>query len=365
MTVSKRDYYEVLGISRTADVQEIKRAYRGLAVKYHPDRNPDDAHAEQMFKEATEAYKVLSDPEQRRVFDNYGHAGLEGSGFQGFSSVDEIFDSFDIFGSVLGDLFGLGGRGRGRGRGRQANRPVRGRNMRLRVPLTFREAFEGAEKELELTDQMPCEECQGRGAPPDAISTCPDCEGRGQRMRRTGMLTIGMPCTSCGGAGRVATRACEGCRGKGTIRRERRVTVAVPAGVDTGDSMGVPDQGEPGRNGGPRGDLIVVFEVEEHEFFRRDGTDLHCDLPISFLQAILGDKVTMPVMDGELAIPIGAGTQPGDTYRKRGRGAPDPNRGRRGDLLVHFRVVMPRRLTRAQKKGLKQISSLFENEPEV
>lgn len=357
MASTKRDYYEVLAIDRNADVDEVKRAYRKLAIKYHPDKNPGDNESEELFKEATEAYKALSDSEQRRIYDTYGHKGLEGSGFQGFSSVDEIFQSFDIFGSVLGDLFGFGGGG---GRGR--NRPRKGRNVRVRVPLTFLEAFEGAEKEMALADVLECEDCRGSGAGPEGLQQCKECGGSGQVVSRSGFFTMAVPCRSCNGRGAIISSPCEKCSGEGRVQQRRGISVTIPAGVDSGDSMGVPGEGEPGASGGPRGDLILVFDVATDERFQRDGADLHLQVPVSFFQAALGDKLEVESVDGPLQVKVDAGTQPGDSVRVKRRGMTDPNSGRRGDLYVHLQVKVPRKLSRNQRKTLEEAAGLFEED---
>ncbi len=354
MSEVKRDYYEVLGVDRTTGADEIKRIYRKLAVQYHPDRNPGDHSAEEKFKEATEAYKVLSDAEQRKIYDTYGHQGLRGAGFEGYSSMEDIFQSFDGFGSVLGDLFGFGGRGR------RANRPMKGRNVRVRVPMTFGEAFTGVEKDLALQDESSCAECNGSGAADGGLAACNECGGSGQVVTRSGFITMSAACGRCGGHGRLITEACQKCSGRGTTTERRTVTAKIPAGVDTGDQMGVPGQGEPGSNGGPRGDLLAVFEVEPDDRFRREGSELHCDLEISFFQAALGEKISVDTVDGTEHLRIDPGTQPGAVKRLKRRGMPDPNSGRRGDMIVHFVVSVPSRLDRAQRKRLEEMRSHFE-----
>jgi len=354
MADRKRDYYEVLGVARSATQDEVKRAFRKLAIRYHPDKNPGDSAAEERFKEATEAYRALSDPEQRKVYDAYGHRGLESSGFGGFGGPDDMFSSMGIFGSVLGDLFGFGPSGGSR------RRPGRGRNLKIAVALTFEEAFRGIEKEIPLSRQVECHHCAGSGAERDGISTCTYCGGDGQIVSRTGFMTMATPCPKCRGGGRVITSPCLKCRGEGQLQVRRAVTVRIPAGVDTGDQMGVPGEGEAGRHGGPSGDLFLVFQVEKHERFRREGTDLHLDLPISFLQATLGDSLQVESLDAAIDVKVHPGTQPGETLVLRKKGIPDPNTGRRGSLTVHFKVVIPRSLTRAQKKALEEFRRLVE-----
>ncbi len=355
MSESKRDYYEVLGVDRQTDLGEVKRAYRRLAIQYHPDKNPGDAEAEAKFKEATEAYKVISDPEQRKIYDAYGHRGLEGAGFTGFNGADDIFQFSDIFSSVLGDLFGFGGGGGRRGR----PRPQKGQNVKTRVTLTFEEAFHGIDREIPVTRVDECVHCQGSGAESGGVATCTDCGGSGQLISSSGFMRVSVPCGSCGGRGRVITRPCDKCRGEGRVRTERTVKAAVPGGVDTGDTMPIAGEGGPGRNGGPHGDLFLVFEVEPHAVFQREGSDLHLDLPISFLQAALGAKVDIELIDGSTAVTIPEGTQPDHVISIRGSGMPDPNSGRRGNLHVHVRVLIPGKLSRKQKKALRGLEELF------
>ncbi len=352
---SKRDYYEILEVTREVTEGDLKRAYRKMALKFHPDKNPDDEDASNRFKEAAEAYKVLSDANQRAVYDRYGHEGLKGSGFRGFSGMEEIFDfGSDIFGSMFGDLFGFG---RSRGGG---PRPSKGSNVKMRMALSFEESYRGTEKEVDLPRYSTCGQCNGTGAAQGGTATCPDCGGQGQRISQSGFLTMSTTCRRCSGAGQVVSKPCKECEGTGQIREENSLTISVPAGVNTGDTMRVNDEGQPGQFGGPPGDLFVVFDVAEHPYFQRDGRDLHMDLPVSFIQAILGDSQSIETMDGSLKVEIPAGTQPGDVLSFRRKGMPDPNNGRRGDLMVHLRVLIPTKLERKQKKALKELKSLFE-----
>ncbi len=351
----KRDYYEVLGVAREATADEIKRAYRKLAVQFHPDRNQEDPAAAEKFKEATEAYKALSDPEQRRIYDAYGHRGLEGSGFTGIHDMEDIFSSFDIFGSVLGDLFGFGGRG-----GRRGPRPGRGSNLRTRVNLTFEESFAGVEKNVAVSWLDDCPACQGSGAAPDGLEVCSDCRGTGQQVTRAGFFTMSAPCGRCGGSGHSVTKRCKECDGGGKTRIKRELKVKIPAGVDTGDSMAMAGQGAAGRHGGPPGDLVLVFEVAPHERFVREGSDIHVHQPVSFLQASLGDKVTLDGPEGKVTVTVEAGTQPGAVHVVKSKGMPDPNSGRRGNLVIHLDVQIPERLSREQRKALEALLPLFE-----
>jgi len=355
MSTAKRDYYEILEVDRNADEEGLKRAFRKKAVQYHPDRNPGDKSAEEKFKEASEAYKVLSDPEQRRVYDAYGHQGLEGTGFHGFSGMEDIYSFSDIFSSVLGDLFGFGGFG---GRSRSAAR--RGANLKALIRLTMDEAFRGMHKELKVNRHEPCSACRGSGAETGGIQTCPDCRGTGQSVTATGFLRIQVPCRRCGAMGRIITRRCNVCHGEGAISTERRVEFDVPPGVDTGDTLKIRGEGEGGSAGGPPGDLLVVFEVEPHPFLKREGPDLHLDLPVSFTQALLGDKIEVESIDGRVKIEVPAGAQPDHVIELRKQGMPDPNSGRRGSLVVHVRVAIPKDLTREQKRAVQDLAKLFQ-----
>lgn len=353
---NKRDYYEVLGVSRSASESELKRAYRKTALESHPDQNPGDDEAAQRFKEAAEAYKVLSDAQQRRVYDQFGHAGLEQRGFSGFSSMEDIFGGLgsDFFGSVLGDLFGFGGR-----RGSGGPRPEKGASLKMRVPLTFEESFTGIEKRLRPRTEELCPDCDGTGAAPGGMSACKDCGGSGQRLSQTGFMTVSIPCRRCGGSGHTIEKRCDRCKGKGGIPTDRVIPVTIPPGVNSGDSMRISGEGEPGRHGGPAGDLFLVFEVGDHPTLKRDGTGLHLDVQVSFLQAILGGSVTVSNVDGPLQVDVAPGTQPGDSIRFRRRGMPDPNSGHRGDLFAHIQVTIPRKLDRHQKKALEELLPLF------
>ena len=354
MTEAKRDYYEVLGLARSAQADEIKRAYRKLAIRFHPDKNPGNQEAEDKFKEATEAYKVLTDAEQRGVYDRFGHEGLAGRGFRGFSDMSDIFSSSDIFGSVLGDLFGFGGQ-RGRGRAR----PRKGAGLKTRVALSFEEAFRGVEKEINLVRHFPCDDCSGSGAASGGVETCTECGGSGQVVGRSGFLTVATTCAQCRGAGRVVSKVCESCDGEGQQAVERKLKVDIPAGVDTGDQMAMRGEGEAGEHGGPPGDLFLVFQVEPHELYQREGFDLHAVRPVSFLQAILGDKLTFDSLDGKVDVKVPAGTQPNDTVVLRRKGMPDPNSGRRGDMHVHFQVTIPKSVSRRQRKALERLRDDF------
>ena len=348
MTMNKRDYYQVLGVSRDSDPEEIKRAYRKLALKYHPDRNPGDKEAEEHFKEAAEAYEVLRDSEKRQIYDRFGHAGLEGRGFTGFTGFEDIFTSF---GDIFEGFFGFGGGREQRSRARQ------GRNLRYNLELTLEEAFYGKEEEIVFQRLEPCQTCNGTGVKPGSEpQVCATCQGRGQVVRSQGFFQISTTCPACHGQGRIITDPCHECRGEGRVRAERNINVKIPPGVDSGSQLRLRHEGEPGENGGPPGDLFVMLHVGEHGFFTREGDDLLCQIPISFVQAALGDTLTIPSLgeeeDHELKIP--QGTQPGDVLRISGKGMPTL-RGfhKRGHLYVRVMVKVPAKLSGRQRELLE------------
>ena len=349
---NQRELYEVLGVTRTASVEEIKSAYRKAALKWHPDRNPENKpEAEAKFRECTEAYSVLSDQEKRQIYDTYGHAGLSNAG----GSVDfngTIFQDFhDIFGDFFGfeDLFGGGGR-----RGR--NRAQRGSDLRYDMTLTFEEAAAGVSTKIKLPKQELCQACHGTGAKAGTGATsCQACGGRGQLAYQQGFFTITRTCPSCQGTGQVIKERCPDCRGQGRLEIEKTIELRVPAGVDTGTRLRVPGEGEPGANGGPTGDLYVVLEVKEHSFFERRGADLYCTIPVSIAQAALGAELTVPGLNGEEKLKIPEGTQGGAVFRIKGHGLPDPRGGGKGDLYYHVRVITPSKLNRDQRKLMEQL----------
>jgi molecular chaperone DnaJ len=348
MTMNKRDYYQVLGVPRDSDPEAIKRSYRKLALKYHPDRNPGDKEAEEHFKEAAEAYEVLRDPEKRQIYDRFGHAGLEGRGFTGFTGFEDIFASF---GDIFEGFFGFGG---GRGRGSRARQ---GRNLRYDLELTLEDAFYGKEEGIVFQRLESCQTCNGTGVKPGSEPQfCTTCQGRGQVVRSQGFFQISTTCPACHGEGRVITNPCHECRGEGKVRAERNINVKIPPGVDSGSQLRLRHEGEPGENGGPPGDLFVVIHVGEHGFFTREGDDLLCQIPISFVQAALGDTLTIPGLgeeeDHELEIP--QGTQPGDVLKISGKGMPSI-RGfhKRGNLYVRVMVKVPVKLSGHQRDLLE------------
>jgi molecular chaperone DnaJ len=348
---NQRDYYEVLSISRTAAVDEIKAAYRKAALKWHPDRNPENkTEAETKFRECTEAYSVLSDPQKRQVYDTYGHAGLSSAGMgQGFDNT--VFQDFhDIFGDFFGfeDLFGGGRRGR--------TRAQRGADLRYDMSLTFEEAAGGVATKIKLPRQEFCEACNGTGAKKGTgVVACQTCAGRGQLAYQQGFFTITRTCPACQGAGQIVRERCPECRGQGRFEREKTIELRIPPGVDTGTRLRVAGEGEPGPNNGPAGDLYVVLEVKEHPFFERRGADLYCTIPLSIAQASLGTELQVPGLAGEEKLKIPEGTQSGAVFRIKGKGLADPRGGGKGDLYYHVRVLTPTKLTREQRKLMEQL----------
>ena len=359
---NQRDFYEVLGVERTASVEEIKASYRKAALKWHPDRNPENKHeAEAKFRECTEAYSVLSDQEKRQVYDTYGHAGLSGVG-GGVDFNGTVFQDFhDIFGDFFGfeDLFGGGGR-----RGR--NRAQRGSDLRYDMTLTFEEAAAGVSTKIKLPKQELCGACHGTGAKAGTGATsCQACGGRGQLAYQQGFFTITRTCPACQGAGQVIKERCTECRGQGRLEKEKTIELRVPAGVDSGTRLRVPGEGEPGTNGGPTGDLYVVLEVKEHSFFERRGADLYCTIPVSIAQAALGAELSVPGLSGDEKLKIPEGTQGGAVFRIKGHGLPDPRGGGKGDLYYHVRVITPAKLNRDQRKLMEQLGATLkvDNKP--
>jgi len=350
---NQRDFYEVLGVERTASVEEIKASYRKAALKWHPDRNPDNKQeAEGKFRECTEAYSVLSDQEKRQIYDTYGHAGLSNAG-GGVDFNGTVFQDFhDIFGDFFGfeDLFGGGRRGR--------NRAQRGSDLRYDMSLTFEEAAAGVATKIKLTKQELCGACHGTGAKAGTgATTCQTCGGRGQLAYQQGFFTITRTCPACQGAGQVIKERCTECRGGGRLEKEKTIELRVPAGVDTGTRLRVPGEGEAGANAGPTGDLYVVLEVKEHSFFERRGADLYCTIPVSIAQAALGAELSVPGLNGDEKLKDPEGTQSGAVFRIKGHGLPDPRGGGKGDLYYHVRVITPSKLNRDQRKLMEQLGA--------
>ncbi len=346
--MSDSDYYDILGISRDADLTAIKKAYRRAAVRYHPDKNPGDKEAEANFKVAAEAYAVLSDPEKRRLFDRFGRAGLGGQGMpRGFDQ--EIFADFsDIIGDLFGGIFG----------GRAGRRGRAGRDLQYNLEIDFEEAIRGFETQIKVPSLVPCETCGGRGAPPDGIETCSQCAGRGQVAFQQGAFRFATPCGHCGGSGRRLTAPCTSCRGEGRVRTENTLQVRIPPGVDSGMQLRMAGHGEPGSGGGPPGDVFVVLQVRDHDVFSRQDRDILIDVFLSFAQAALGTEIKVPTLDGEESMTISPGTQSGTRFTLRGMGVPGLSGGRRGDQHVTVHVRTPTRLTDEQRELLQRLADL-------
>ena len=357
-TASKRDYYEVLGVSRTATDVEIKSAYRKLALKYHPDRNPGDHAAEEKFKESAEAYSVLADGDKRHLYDRYGHAGLGGAATGGFDPT--VFTGFEDILGGLGDIFGLGdvfGGGRRRG-GVQ-----RGADLRYDLEISFDEAAKGAETSVQIPRLESCETCSGSGAAPGSkATTCPQCQGRGQLRYQQGFFTVARTCGQCRGTGSVIAKPCSTCKGSGRVQKERKLTVRVPAGIATGQRLRLSGEGEAGGPGGPPGDLYVVIHVQEHPFFHRDGNDLYCEVPLNFPTLALGGEIRIPTLEGEEPFKVPEGTVGGQSFRLRSRGMPDVSGRGRGDLFVTVKVITPKKLSKEQKNLLQQLATSLPKE---
>jgi molecular chaperone DnaJ len=356
--MAKRDYYEVLGVGKNASPDEIKRAYRRMAIKHHPDKNPDNKkEAEAKFKECAEAYEVLSDPEKRKRYDQFGHDGLRGVGVRDYSHMrwQDIGSAFeDIFGfGDLGDLFGVGGGGR-----RGARRgPARGYDLETTVELSLQEVAKGTEKTIEFTRQDLCGECNGTGsARGTRPGVCPSCGGRGQVARGGGFFQMVSTCPQCRGTGEVITNPCSRCGGSGHEPKQRVVNIKIPAGVHEGQGVRVAEEGEPGRDGGPRGDLYCYVRIKPHEFLERDGSDLIAAVPISFTQAALGASIEVPSLDGMKELKVPAGTQHGSVFRIRGQGLPDIRSRRTGDELVQIMVEVPTKLNTKQEELLREFA---------
>ena len=358
-TVEKPDYYELLGIGRDAGEQEVKSAYRKMALKYHPDRNPDNPEAEDKFKLAAEAYSVLSDPQKRSTYDRFGHEGV--SGMAGGFDPSQFGDFADIFGDFFGfgDLFGGGGR-------RRRSRARRGSDLQYDLEIDFEDAVFGLNTEIQFPRTEACGECSGSGASPGSTpKACPTCQGRGQVYYQQGFFSVGRTCSSCRGEGQVVDRPCRACNGAGSLRRQRKLKVNIPPGVDSGTRLRLSGEGEAGTQGGPPGDLYVLLRVHEHPIFERDGNDLHCEMPLNIAQAALGTELTVPTLQGDHTLKVPAGTQTGSRFRLRHKGVPYVNSGRRGDLLIHIHVSVPEKLTRQQKKLFEELMDILpaDNQP--
>lgn len=356
--VAKRDFYEVLGVSKTASQDEIAKAYRKLALKFHPDSHPGDEDATSKFKEGAEAYEALSDPQKRARYDQYGHAGLEGNG-GGFRDVGDIFEAFgDVFGGTIFEDFFGGGRGGGGGRSRSR----RGADLRCDVTLTLEEAAKGVRKTVSLTRHVTCKTCTGSGAAPGSHpENCRRCNGRGQVIQSSGILRVQTTCPACRGAGRTISKPCRECDGQGLLPEAVRLDVAIPAGVDDGMRVRLPGEGQASPDGGPNGDAYCFVKMKPHSLFNRDGNDLILQLPITYTQAALGSTIDVPTLDGSKPLEIGRGTQSGTVFQLRGLGMPDPHSRGRGNLLVQTIIEVPGKLSKKQEELLRQLA-LLDNE---
>lgn len=352
MSVAKRDYYEILGVARDCDDTTLKSAYRKLALQYHPDRNSGNKEAEEKFKEAAEAYAVLSDGQKRAIYDRYGHQGLNGAaGGGGFSGFDQ--DTFADFGDILGDLFGLGDMFGTRGRRRG---PQRGEDIRYDIEISFEDSMRGMSADIQIPRREACSKCQGSGAEPNGgLVTCSVCNGRGEVVYQQSFLAIRKTCPSCNGRGKLIRQACSQCKGEGYHRTEKKLKINIPAGVDTGTRLRLSGEGNPGAPGAPSGDLYVVIKVTEHPVFERRENDLHCTLPVNIAQAALGAEIDIDTFDGPQKIKIPEGTQPGAQFRLRSLGVPHLNSRARGDLYVHLDVQVPKKLSREQRRLFEQL----------
>lgn len=349
--MSKRDYYDVLGVSRDADDSEIKKAYRKLAMKYHPDRNAGDAKAEERFKEAKEAYEILSDSSKRSAYDQYGHAGVDasaaGAGAHGFG---------DAFSDIFGDIFGM------RGGGGRSN-VHRGADLRYNLEITLEQAARGAETKIRIPTMVACDTCHGSGAKPGTTPTiCTTCDGHGQVRMQQGFFSIQQTCPKCRGSGKIISAPCPSCHGVGRVKQHKTLTVKIPVGVDEGDRIRISGEGEAGVNGGPPGDLYVVIHLSSHPVFQRDGNDLHCEIPISFATAALGGEIEVPTLEGHARIKISAETQTGKIFRLRGKGIKGVRSHTIGDLLCHVVVETPVNLTSRQQELLQELEDISQKD---
>ena len=362
--MSKRDYYDVLGVSKTATQDELKKAYRKLARKYHPDLNKDNAEAAEKFKECNEAYSVLSDEQKRAQYDQFGHAAFENGGMGGGGGFGGAGGFGGFGGSGMEDIFDMffGGQG-GRGGSRAKAGPQRGADLRFDLEISFEEAAFGMEKEINLYRDEVCDHCHGEGAEPGSkVETCPECNGSGY-VRFTqntmfGQMVNERPCSRCKGEGKIISEPCRECHGKGTVKRNKKLKVKIPAGVDNGSRLRVSGEGEAGAKGGPSGDLYVYLYVKPHKFFERDGTTVLCEVPINIVQATLGADIKVPTLDGQVTMKVPEGTQPGKVMRIKGKGIPSLRNGSRGDQLVRIKVVVPTKLSDKQKDALRKFADI-------
>ncbi|TCV91163.1 molecular chaperone DnaJ [Luteibacter rhizovicinus] len=348
--MSKRDYYEILGVERSVTEVELKKSFRRIAMKCHPDRCPDDPGAQEKFKEAKEAYEILADAQKRAAYDQYGHAAFEGGGF-GRGGGAGFGDVGDIFGDMFGDIFGGGG-------GRQRAR--RGSDLRYIMDLDLEEAVFGVEKKIDVPTQVNCQHCNGTGSEDGKVRTCSTCHGHGRVRMQNGIFSIQQACPTCHGSGQAIEKPCKKCHGEGRLEESRTLSVRIPAGVDNGDRIRLTGQGEAGPAGSPAGDLYVEVRVREHAIFQRDGSDLYCEVPIRFAQAALGTDLNVPTLEGDIAINVPPETQTGHQFRLRGRGVKSVRGGRTGDLICTVVVETPVRLTKEQRELLQQLEATFD-----
>ena len=358
--MTNHDYYELLGVARTATESEIKSAYRKLAMKYHPDRNPGDKSAEDKFKEAAQAYAVLADSEKRSLYDRFGHAGVRSAAGSGPGFDPSVFSEFGDFADILGNMFGFGDLFGG---ARQRGGPQRGADLRYDLEISFEESARGAETTIQIPRQENCGTCNGSGAAPGSSpTTCQQCRGHGQVRFQQGLFTVARTCPKCRGAGRVVTKMCQGCRGAGRVTHERKITVKIPPGIASGQQLRLQGEGEGGAVGGPPGHLYVVVHVQEHEFFRRDGSNLFCEIPVNFTTVALGGEIQVPTLDGDETVKVPEGTETGTTLRLRGKGMPDVNGRGRGDLFATVQVRTPKKLTKEQRHAVEQLAKALPKE---
>jgi molecular chaperone DnaJ len=360
VSTARRDYYEILGVVRDCDDQALKVAYRKLALQHHPDRNPGDHAAEEKFKEAAEAYSILSDPQKRAAYDRFGHQGVAAAGGGGFDTAG-FPDLSDILSDVFGfsDMFGGGQRQR-------RNRAQRGEDVRYDLEIGFEDSMRGLSVDIQVPRLEECGRCHGKGAEPeDGLTTCPTCRGRGEVIYQQAFLSVRRTCAQCNGRGQIIRRPCKECKGEAYLRRERKLKVNIPPGVDNGTQLRLSQEGQPGGNGGPPGDLYVVLKIAEHPIFERHDNDLHCTVPINIAQAALGASIDILTFDGLQTIKIPEGSQPANRLRLKGLGVPHLNSSTRGDLYVHLDVQVPAKLTREQRRLMEQLRDVLpvENEP--
>ncbi|TMG97338.1 MAG: molecular chaperone DnaJ [Betaproteobacteria bacterium] len=364
--MAKRDYYTVLGLNRDASEEDIKKAYRKLAMKFHPDRNPDDKTTEEKFKEAKEAYEVLTDARKRAAYDQFGHAGVDPSmgfgaaGARGFGGPEGFGGFADAFGDIFGEIFGQSARGS------RGNGAFRGADLRYNLDLSLEEAARGADVKIRIPTMETCETCHGSGAKPGTEpKTCPTCHGRGEVRVSQGFFSIQQTCPTCHGTGKIVPDPCMTCHGAGRIKKHKTLSVKIPAGVDQDDRIRLKDEGEGGTNGGPSGDLYVVINLKPHPMFQREGADLHCEMPISFATAALGGEIDIPTLDGHAKIKIPPETQTGQVFRLRNKGIRPVRGSVQGDLYCHLAVETPVRLTARQKELLRELEASTQADPEA